>query len=318
MAIQCQHSNTLIMKTLPATTITLLVKNMQAAALISSALLTASIVNAEDVSQVADGLSSDKNGWETSSLWSNNSTPSAGNQYYTNGHTLLSPNISVQSAGSTFLGSLTANSGTMLTIKNKTIVFSEDLTLGNSTLRNATNNGSNIEATISILGTLTISPEATAANSALIRGAYTGNGIVLNVNKLMGSGYLVIGETDANTCNLSVANASEFTGTIDFSMGTITLDSTLNAAAGTIVMSDSQANLVLASDLYVAQFTFGNVSLEQGTYTVAQLNEMFSTSVFSGSGVIGVSVIPEPQASTLLIVMCVALGWARRAQRTKP
>lgn len=250
--------------------------------------------------------------WLTASLWENSAPASAGNDYFTNGYNLRSPDLN--SGTATFPGgSLTISGGTggarsVFQLK-ASVVRVENLTLGNGNVANQFSpGGTNRDATLSV-GTLRIAAEATSESAAVFLGTYSGHNLTLAAENLVGSGYVRFGGTQNNY--VDIASASGFTGEMNVASGALELKSALSLGSGVFSMNTG-SSLVLSYNLSVASFSFAGSQLSSGSYSSAELNSHFNTSAFSGGGTL--SVIPEASTTTLLGVfgVCVVALLLRR------
>lgn len=254
--------------------------------------------------------------WATAALWSDGTAASAGNHYFTNGYTLRTPDTATGSA--TFPGaSLTINGGDggargTLTLKAGTTTIG-DLQIGAGTISNGVAGGSgNLPATLNVTN-FTVQAAAMSSSAAIIQGAFTGNNLTLNVTNLLGEGFLQFG--GARNYSLSVANASAFTGTLNLSQGSLTIATDLGMGSGAFTMATG-ASLILGNDLRVSSLSFGGTVATSGIYTSGELNSFFSTSAFSGDGLVYVSVIPEPSSFAFGVgALAFGLVGLRRAKR---
>jgi len=292
---------------------------------VAGLLLSASPLSAALVLQTANSGSGTS--WATGSIWVSNAGASAGNDYHTNGYTLRTPDgvnihpvfdgdsLTVDGGAGGARGELLLKAGTS-TISN--------LLIGVGTVRNAVASGSNPAtnhpATLTVTN-LTIMESATSDNAAIFRGTWYLNDITLNVANLLGSGHLQFAKTTQNDNSkrlfvLSVADASSFTGTLELAHGTLELAAALNMSKGKLTMATTDTTLRLTSSVTVSSFAFGSTQLDAGSYTSAELNALFSTNAFTGSGLLQVAQIPEPSSFALAMggAMLTVCGVRRHAR----
>ena len=264
----------------------------------SGASLSAAVIL--QVSSNASGQS-----WATAATWSNAAAASAGNDYFTNGYTLRTPDSPAGTA--TFPGSsLTVDGGTggatgALNLKAGTTNIT-NLSIGNGAILNGNASGGNLPATINITN-FTILSAATSSAPAAIRGTNSGNNMTINVSNLSGSGYLSIGggATGTRDYAVGITDASAFTGTFNLFRGNLNLTSDLSLeSAATFTMNSTNTSLALNNDLSTWSFSYGGSALAVGVYSSSDLNTHYSTSVFSGLGTL--SVVPEPTSSALVFL----------------
>ncbi|EIP99078.1 hypothetical protein OpiT1DRAFT_03582 [Opitutaceae bacterium TAV1] len=286
-------------------------------------LLSVAPLPGETIQQTRTAASGES--WVTPGLWNNTAAASSGNDYYTNGWTLRTPDgpsLSVAFPGA----SLTVDGGAggergMLSLKAGTTEIA-DLRLGVGTVSDGVAGGNpttNRPATLNITN-LTLLSAATSATAAIFRGPYDGNDITLNVTNLLGSGYLqFVKGSDAGKriFTLAVSNASSFTGTLELQHGTLDLASTINLTSGSFIMATTNTTLRLNSSLTVSSFTFGSFNLEAGSYTSSELNSRFSTSAFAGAGQLTIQAIPEASAFAwmlggITLIACAGFRCVRR------
>lgn len=255
--------------------------------------------------------------WATPATWSNNEAAGTGNDYFTNGYILRTPDSPAGSVS--FPGdSLTVNAGTggatgALNLKAGTTSIT-NLSIGSGNILNGNASSGNLPATINITN-LNILAAATVTTPAGIRGSNSGNDMTINVTNLAGSGYLSIGVGASTTrdYSLGIVNASTFTGTINLSRGNLTLSEALSLSSDAVfTMNTTNTSLSLSNNLSVWSFSFGT-ALPQGDYTSAQLNTHYGTSVFSGPGLL--SVVPEPASGTLFLFAASTFILMSRAKR---
>lgn len=269
---------------------------------------------AADVNLTEDSLSSGANGgWNNAAAWSNGEAPSAANNYFTNGFNLstqhnawLSGQGTVTFAG----GSLTATGATRKElVLRANIVNISNLTLGNITVRNRTSPSSGVNQ-LSTLNIGTLRLIGTGANQTIAQGDWNGQDIIFNVQNLAGDGFMQF--TTARSFTLNVTSAAGFTGGFDVASGAtaVITGNNLLIGSGSFSMA-SGASLTLDKDLNVGSFVFAGTSLESGVYDSARLNELFSTSAFSGAGSLSVA-IPEASTSALLGAVVVSIALVTR------
>ena len=286
-----------------------------AAAFVAIGIL-GSYVRAADINQVASA--SGGQSWSTASVWENAAAASAGNHYFTNGYVLRTPDTALGSV--VFPGeSLTieggvgsARGGLLLKAGTTTIA---DLLIGAGTISNGVAGGSgNLPATLNVTN-FTVLSTATSADAAILQGAFTNNDLTVGIANLLGDGYLRF--TNPRNFSLSVADALSFTGTLNLNQGALTLSSALGMNDAAFTMASSGASLVLSNDMRVSSFSFGASEADTGIYTSAELNTFFSTTAFSGDGLVYVSVIPEPSSCALGagVVVLALVGLRRRRVR---
>jgi hypothetical protein len=128
--------------------------------------------------------------------------------------------------------------------------------------------------------------------------AYLGlnNGAATNltvVSTLTGSGTLSLGISGSVASeNLTfTGNMSGFSGTINiYTAGNFSID-TSTLTSGTLEFTSTAGTLTLTGTLYLAALQVGSTTVPAGTYSASQLNALTSTSLFTGSGSVGVQTV---------------------------
>lgn len=255
-------------------------------------------LGAEGIKQVQ--TASGGQSWATASIWSNSSGASTGNDYFTNGYVVRTPD---SPAGSTVFpgNSLTIDggdgggSGALLLKSGSTTIGNLNLISG--LIRNGNSGAGGNQPAILNVTNFTVGSSATAGSPAVIRGDFSGQDLTVNVSNLMGSGYLQF--VNQRTYTLSVVNGRAFSGVIDLTQGGLILEGNIDLANAQFIINSGVNSVVIGSSVSVKSFTFGGVELGFGNHESADLNEFFGTSVFSGGG--NITVVPEASTYTLLM-----------------
>jgi len=160
---------------------------------------------------------------------------------------------------------------------------------------------------------------ATGASLALTNLNLSNATLSLGVDALSGSGNLSIGgatlsggvtyfSQTGNTVKLSITDANAYTGTILWGSAiaqnvVLDFDSTFSSLGGLIARSNDRINL--DQNLTFGSVTLNGVTLDNGTYTYAELsgNATYGSLFSGGSG--SITVVPEPSTAVLG-----AVGWA--------
>ncbi|RRJ95634.1 PEP-CTERM sorting domain-containing protein [Opitutaceae bacterium TAV4] len=292
--------------------------HLTSATLAALGLLAAAALRADNVT--LRGNQTGNQDWATATLWSNDAAASPGNAYFTNGYTLRTPSTANSLVPQVFPGaSLTVDGGVggamgTLTLKSR-ITDIADLRLGTATVSSSAG-ATNILATLNVTNLTALD-----GKTALLIGNNTNQDLTLNVTNLLGGGALTFGNA-ARQYALSVTNAGAFTGSIGLLGGTLTLTSDINLTGGAFTMAiggtNSPTSLVLNNNLVVSSFTFDTTTLNTlgESYTAAQLNAYFSTTRFSGDGLLFIgSTIPEPASIAALLAAAAMLAVTMRRRR---
>ncbi|HEY8966515.1 MAG TPA: glycoside hydrolase family 5 protein [Candidatus Methylacidiphilales bacterium] len=120
--------------------------------------------------------------------------------------------------------------------------------------------------------------EIDAGTTALTAG--TGRGLALAVTTLRGPGNLAL--SGGGTFALSLADATQYTGTISVSSGTLSVQSLLATEGGLAVAAGAQ--VVLNAYVYVTGLTVSGTALAAGSYSYAALHASYPSIFTSGTG----------------------------------
>lgn len=255
-------------------------------------------LGAEDVNQTRTATAGQS--WLTPSIWDNNSAATSGNNYFTNGYTLRTPDNPLGSA--TFLGdALTINGGDGgssggLSLKSGTTTIGNLYLLSGRISNNNAGSSGNLPATLNVMN-FTVGADTTSDNPAIIQGSFTGHDITLNISNLLGGGYLQF--TNNRVYTFSVENGLGFNGTIDYAQGSLILEGSMNLANAQLIVNSGVNSVVINNSVSVKSLLFGGVNLDLGNYTSTDLNAFFDADVFSGEG--SIAIVPE--ASTYVLLM---------------
>ncbi|MET0263402.1 MAG: autotransporter-associated beta strand repeat-containing protein [Rariglobus sp.] len=232
-------------------------------------------------------------------------------------------------SGTFNLNSGTLNATTINTGTGGTSTFKwSDGTIGNITGSNQTVASSittfNLTNTGNTSGTHTWS--VSGSNTSTVSAVLSGNGSLTKTgtgtltfnaaNTYTGDTFVNTGTLATNatgkfgTGNVTVASGANLTFGNNASIGdlsTLTFASTSTASSISLSFSGAET-LGAVYDSITATYLAG------GTYTASQLNSAFTTSVFTGTGLLTVSAIPEPSTYAALAGALTLAGalWRRR------
>lgn len=273
--------------------------------------------------------------FNTAGNWDNGQAPSAGNDYVTTyqlrtpaasgNYTFAGDSLTLSGTGSSFAykgtgttdvitvnNLIVTNGGMVRNLTGSVIAFT---LAGNITLNSGgsffdLNNNSpmKVASTIGGIGTLTISnlvgtAQATNAISLLTANSYQGGTTIksyayldVRADGALGTGNVTVTggklTLELGTTNNYIADSAKLILSSGLADGAVALNFT---------GSDSVAGLSLNG---------GSSYLSAGIYDATTLNGLYGTSLFSGNGTI--TVVPEPQAASLLLSAALALALAAR------
>jgi len=131
------------------------------------------------------------------------------------------------------------------------------------------------------------------------------NAVNLSVLNLSGGGNIGFGiSTYSNDINgvwsLSITDpAPEFTGMIGLTRGRLTFSNSFVLENATLAIDSAQPNsVILANNVSFRNVSFGSGNLTNGTYTATELNAVFNTGRFSGTGTLTVTEPFRPRLVT--------------------
>ncbi len=282
-------------------------------------------LHAADIYLVTDGAFAGTGGW------SDGQAPVAGNNYFSSGFRVVTPNVGTSQ---TFAGdSLTLLNGAVLEIRQgnaATIV--NDLRINNSFVRNTTGFNPALQGNVTITGFASFNP--TVGRNLRVTAVVAGTGevraragvVTLLATNTYSGGTLV--ETDATyptqllvqrdgalgTGNLTVQSGSlvTFSGgvTHNYVADSASLIFASGLAAGSVGLSFAGTDIVGA-----LSFDNGVTWAANGTWGAVGSGAMFEDSLFTGSGLLQIGAIPEPAAAALLTSVCVLAAVACKRRR---
>ncbi|MET0262980.1 MAG: PEP-CTERM sorting domain-containing protein [Rariglobus sp.] len=301
-----------------------------AVAFASFCLLPAHVLKAADISLTADGAFAGTGGW------SNGQAPTAGNNYFSSTYSVVTALVG---ADIVFAGdSLTLNGGFLNVRTGNSSVTVNDFRITNGTVRNLVDGvNPTILGNITLTGWGLFSPTGNSVQnrSMRINAAIGGTGelrvrtgtVFLNsANNTYSGGTLL--QTDAGFATrlnvsrdgaLGTGNVSVKSGSF-LSLGGGTTHNYLGNTASLILENSLTPGSIALS--FTGTDLIGGISFDNGTTWAAAgtwgavgSGAMFEHSVFTGTGWLEVSAIPEPSTFALLMGGCAFLSVACRRVR---